>query len=72
MPDPNVTIRHARTAIYMVLNGAVRDIENHFADDQTKEREAATTLLFQQAAATTLLFQQAVATCVTAALSRRV
>lgn len=47
MPDPNVTIRHARHAIYMVINGAVRDIEAVFAADDIAAYDAAITLLFQ-------------------------
>lgn len=35
MPNPAVTIRHARNAIHLVISGALRDIEAEFGEDIT-------------------------------------
>jgi hypothetical protein len=39
MNNDNVTIRHARTAIHMVMSGAVRIIESQYGDD-AEQRDA--------------------------------
>jgi hypothetical protein len=48
MPDPKVTIRHARHAIHMAVSGALRDIEHMYPDDGTgaEEMNEDTRLLF--------------------------
>jgi hypothetical protein len=51
MPSVNVTIRHARTAIHLVLSGALRDIEAAFGDDDLSidQLKHATQDLFDEA-----------------------
>jgi hypothetical protein len=50
MPNKNVTIRHARSAIYMVLNGAVRDIESEYESAENPECKEAIKELFDEVA----------------------
>lgn len=48
MPNPNVTIRHARSAIHLILSGALHDIGAAFADDQEDEERQAIVQLFDE------------------------
>jgi hypothetical protein len=50
MPNPNVTTRHARNAIHLILSGAIRDIEAEFAVGQEDERKGAIIKLFDEVA----------------------
>lgn len=45
MPHPNVTIRHTRRALRLLISGAVRDIETfHVFMDNKTARDAIATL----------------------------
>lgn len=49
MPNENVTIRHAKHALGLILSGALRDLEAHFAPDSDELHEATTTLFDEMA-----------------------
>jgi hypothetical protein len=45
MPHPNVTIRHTRSALRLLISGAVRDIETFYVFEENKAaRDAIATL----------------------------
>ncbi len=47
MNDYNVTFRHARNAVDLIVNGAVRQIESHYAAADSPECQAAITELIE-------------------------
>ncbi len=48
MTNPNVTMRHARQAIHLLLVGAIQDIQTHFGPDQEDQWQDAVGSLFNE------------------------
>jgi hypothetical protein len=50
MPHPNVTTRHARHALHLLISGALRDIDAEFNEEREHEQQEATVRLFDELA----------------------